>query len=247
MLIHRIDRKPLLALVTGISILALSACETAQSVDAHEREQRINAAIARANTAPRMASPAQALPSAEAAYKRDSSNPDNAYLYAQTLREEGRVQRASMILTPFVERDQHNNAPLIAEYAAIQAAMGNYSDAERYARRAVEIDPEYGQGYHILGTALEAQGHHEQAGVAFRRGLERWQGDPTPILNNLGLNLASQGFIDEAVETLRRAADLSPERREIQRNLRIVSALQDQNPRRDVPSTPAPSRKPERE
>ena len=81
--------------------------------------------------------------------------------------------------------------------------------------------------YHMLGIALDAQGEHQPAEDAFRKGLEFWQGDPAPILNNLGLNLAAQGFLDEAAEVLRKALATSPNREEIERNLRIVSALRE--------------------
>ncbi len=44
-------------------------------------------------------------------------------------------------------------------------------------------------------------------------------------MNNLALNLATQGFIDEAIEVLERAKALSPDRIEIERNLRIIRTL----------------------
>ena len=79
--------------------------------------------------------------------------------------------------------------------------------------------------YQNLGIALDAKEMHPEAERAFRKGLEHWKGDPTTIMNNLALNLATQGFIDEAIEVLERAQALSPDRIEIERNLRIIRTL----------------------
>lgn len=62
----------------------------------------------------------------------------------------------------------------------------------------------------------------------------------------MGLNLAAQGFLDEAIETLRKALDTAPNRTEIERNLRIVSALQYQPPSDGARLVPKPPRKPEK-
>jgi len=82
---------------------------------------------------------------------------------------------------------------------------------------------------------------HEEAERAFRKALDLWEGDPTSIMNNLALNLASQGHLDEAAEILQKARDVSPNRTEIERNLRIVTALQQSN---GIP-VPKPKKKPE--
>ena len=63
----------------------------------------------------------------------------------------------------------------------------------------------------------------------------------------MGLNLAAQGFLDEAIETLRKALDTAPNRMEIERNLRIISALQYQPPKEGTRLVPKPPRKPESE
>lgn len=183
------------------------------------------------------------LPVIESLYKRDSENPDLARRYARALRENGRAQRANIVLAPFAEA-KNPTAGVITEYGAIHSALGQYDAAEQYARRAIGIAPESGEAWQVLGIALEAQGHHQQAEVAFRKALDFWQGNPAAVLNNLGLNLATQGFFDEAVDSLRRASGLAPDRKEIERNLRIVSALQQQNPALAAANVPVPNKKP---
>jgi Flp pilus assembly protein TadD len=66
---------------------------------------------------------------------------------------------------------------------------------------------------------------HPEAERAYRKGLEIWEGDPIPIMNNLALNLASQNNLKEAYEILKKAKSIAPNRIEVERNLRIVSAL----------------------
>ncbi len=228
-------------LLSAALVLPLAACQTTSATG---NNTGLNASIAQSGTA--TAGNAQSLDILEHAYMKDSKNPANALKYAAALRDAGRLNRAAMVLAPLAEDEKNDNADICAEYAAVQAAMGNYQDAEMHARHAVLLAPEKGKGYHILGIALDAQGHSKEAEVAFRKALDNWEGDPVPVLNNLGLNLASQGFIDDALDTLRKAADLAPGRTEIERNLRIVSALQMAPPKHGMRLVvPTPRRKPE--
>ena len=234
-------------ILTGSLILAasasLAACQTASSVS---DDAKLDSVMAQAAAHAQMQGQTQqSLAMLEQLYKRNSSDPDVALKYAHALRQNGYANRAALILGPFVKDKDLDNAALAIEYASIQAAMGNYTESENAARKAVLLAPESGKAYHVLGIALDAQGFHEPAHTAFEKGLNYWQGDPSPILNNLGLNLAAQGFLDEAIETLRKALDTAPNRREIERNLRIVSALQYQPPVEGMRLVPKPPRKPD--
>lgn len=212
-------------LLAGTMALTLSACQ-ATTQQASESD-RINATLDRIAEEQSTAQgyTMESLKALERLYKRDNENPDIAARYAQALRQNDRLNRAAMILRPFAQDESIENLAVDTEYAAISTAMGNYLDAENYARQAILLDPESGKAYHLLGISLDAQGKHKQAATAFRKALDYWEGDPSPVLNNLGLNLASQGFFDEALETLRKALATSSGRDEIERNIRIVSAL----------------------
>lgn len=182
----------------------------------------------------------------ERAYKRNSDDAAVATRYGRALREANRLQRSAIVLAPFAD-DGKKFPQAKIEYAATQAAMGDYTSAEKYVRAAIAQDEKNAQAYHVLGVTLEAQGHHKPAEAAFRNALELWAENPAPVLNNLGLNLAAQGYIDEAIDTLRRALATAPNRTEIERNLRIVSALQ---PRAHQDASgynlpPKPQRKPQ--
>lgn len=206
-------------LAASAMALTLSACQTTGSTNS----ARIDAALDRA--AQESGSPAASLATLERAYKRNSDDSDTATQYGRALREAGRLQRSLVVLAPFAD-DGKKFPQAKIEYGATHAAMGNYEDAADYAREALKIVPDNGQAHHVLGVALDAQGKHPEAEAEFRAALDTWKGDPAPVLNNLGLNLAAQGYIDQALETLRTALATAPNRTEIERNLRIVSALQ---------------------
>ncbi len=218
--------------------LMLAACQTTGSTGAgsvNANKDPIDAALQRAASEGSTVSAPESLASIERLYKQDSTNPDLAVRYARALRDNGRMTRAAMVLNPLIENPKTKTTAVITEYAAVQASMGNYEIAEKNARAAIMQDANSAQAYHILGIALDAQGFSKQAEVAFRKALDNWSGDPSPVLNNLGLNLAAQGFLDESISTLRRAAALSPNKMEIERNLRIVQALQVQPGTNTVP------------
>lgn len=217
-------------LLAGTMALALSACQ-ATTQQASESD-RINATLDRIAEEQSTAQgyTVESMKALERLYRRDSENPDIAARYAQALRQNDRLNRAAMILRPFAKDASLENVAVDTEYAAINTAMGNYLDAETYARKAVLLDPESGKAYHLLGISLDAQSKHKQAETAYRKALDYWKGDPSPVMNNLGLNLASQGFFDDALETLRKALATSSGRAEIERNIRIVSALQSSIP-----------------
>jgi Flp pilus assembly protein TadD len=132
--------------------------------------------------------------------------------------------------------------------AMVHLGLGQYADAQSAAQKAIDLDPEQARAFLALGTAQDALGDHASAEKSFRQGLNIWKGDPAPILNNLALNLASQGNIDEALAVLDRARKLSPGRMEIERNYRIISTLNEDKIGKPKPasavSAPVPPAKP---
>lgn len=167
-------------------------------------------------------------------------DPDITVRYARALRDDKQLKKAQAVLAPFTGAENpHPDA--LTELAMIHLNLGQFKEAELRARETITLRPENGRAFLALGTALDAQGYHEQAETAFRRGIEYWRGDPAPILNNLALNLASQGKLEEALNVLDRAKEASPGRLEIERNYRIISALRETA----GPIAPKPSRKPE--
>ncbi len=222
--------------------LSLAACQTASSVDAETvRTSKIDSVLERAaSNAASRGETSSSLAILEKMYKRNSSDPAAAMRYARALREADYLNRSAMVLSPYAH-DEKSSVEIKTEFTAIQLALGHYKAAEEFAQKAIIQDPESYQAFHHLGIALDAQGMHKEAERAFRKGLDYWQGDPTSIMNNLALNLTAQGFLDEASEILQKAAALSPEREEIERNLRIITALQQTGARITAPK---PDKKP---
>ena len=239
--------------LAGLLSGALTACETtgtspgktgqsSAQIEKGETRDAIDRVLAR-NSAGQNANGNRvgSLYVVERAYKRNPDDISAAIDYARALRNEGLGRRGLMILKPHLTTNPDNTEALI-EFAASNLAIGRYQEAESAARKAVVANPEKHRAYHVLGVALDAQGFHKQAEVAFRRGLEHWEGDPVPILNNLALSLAAQGYLDNSLSILRRAAASAPNRNEIERNLRIITALHDNMQGR---ATQAATQKPE--
>ena len=71
-------------------------------------------------------------------------------------------------------------------------------------------------------------------------------------MNNLALNLASQNKLDQAIDMLRKAKEVSPGRVELERNMRIITTLKEgaddftikqQQSKKSADAKPAPAKK----
>jgi Flp pilus assembly protein TadD len=172
-------------------------------------------------------------------YSRNPNDEMLAMRYARSLREANQLAKAKNILSKFTSNT--NNVDLLSEMAMIELSSNNFETAKKYATRAIEIDPNTSRAYLALGTAQDALEDHASAEQSFRNGLRNWEGDPSPILNNLALNLASQGHLNEALSLLERALKISPKRMELERNRRIISTLLETA----NPLAPSPPKKPD--
>lgn len=204
--------------ILAAATVQLAACQTTSDMSKPtDKDSAIERAVANSSSNP-------SLMSAERQYKKNSTDPAIALEYASALRRANFANRAQIVLAPFAKSD--TSIPGVkAEMSAIELSLGNYDNAEDYAQQAILQNPDDYQAYQTLGIALDAKGMHPEAERAFRKGLEKWQGDPTTIMNNLALNLATQHFVDEAIEILLKAKELAPDRIELERNLRIVRTM----------------------
>ncbi len=208
------------------SLLALSACQTAKSpADMSDRQSKIDRALERAaKSAMNAGQTEQALSILEKSYQKNPHNAGTATLYAQALRKNEQSAQADLVLQSFANKPDAS-LETIQEYASIQLETGTYDVAEKFSRKIIDKDTTLSEAHHTLAIALDAQGKHEEAEKSFRTALNMWEGDPVPIMNNLALNLASQEHIQEAVDILKKAKSIAPNRIEIERNLRIISTL----------------------
>ncbi len=218
-----------------LMVMTLAACQSATTRTAGEDsrpstslstgETKVDRAIERALAqAEREGNKQESLVLLENIYNRNKTNPEVAVRYSRALREDEQMNRARLVLQPHTgKKDPYQ--PALTEMSMIHLGLGQYKEAEKFSRRASTLDEKDGRAFLALGTALDAQGLHQEAEEAFRTGLDEWKGDPAPILNNLALNLAAQGKVPEALKVLEKARDLSPRRMEIERNYRIISTL----------------------
>lgn len=241
-------RNTILSFPLLISVLALSACaggagtqpQVANSMNPQLRTEAIDRAMETALAEAEAARNTQeTLAILAKVHARNPKDPIVATRYARALRDDEQINAAVRTLEPFVKGDKPN-IEAVTEMAMTQLSLGDFNAAESYAVTATEMNPTNARAYLALGTAQDAQGRHQDAEVSFREGVKHWKGDPSPILNNLALNLASQGHLEESLALIEKAQNLSPNRMELERNRRIIATLLETT----GPRPPAPEAKP---
>lgn len=171
----------------------------------------------------------EALALYEKLNKKHPGDVDVAVNYARLLRKNGRAQKALDVLAPFASKERKDAAPTaLNEYGANNIELGKFAAAEETLNRVLankDWTDFHADAQNLLGVSLDAQGRHKEAETLLRQALDGWQGDPTSVMNNLGLCLASQGMFDESLNTLRKALVMAPAKQEIARNIQIVENL----------------------
>ena len=155
-------------------------------------------------------------------------------LQAHTLVESGRFQKAADVLAealalldefPLIERDllpsmHHLRAKALSEMAGAKVAeVGDaalsgaekamFEEAVGHARLAVQLDPQLGGAYAVLGISLAGLEMFEEAKRECQRAI-RLQPENAEVRWYLGRILDMQGKFTEAIETLKEAIDLEP-------------------------------------
>lgn len=219
--------KLLLAGAVAILPLALQGCAPGQPVG--QNGKYVDSAFVKAaGVSEKPEDLKQSLMYYERLYQRNAKDPAIAIKYAELLRKTGELQRARIVLSTHAHAKKALPEVML-EYAGVNAVLGHFDVAEEFSRKAHDSGDKTvrAKALHILGVAQDAQGRHAQAEKSFRAALENWEGDPAPVMNNLALALAEQGFFDEALDTLHRAYAIAPQRKEISRNIQLVNELRD--------------------
>ena len=95
---------------------------------------------------------------------------------------------------------------------------GDFGCVIECCRHVLTRIPDHPQANSMMGNALAALGHHDEARAHYRKALAR-NGNDVRILNNLGNALFLAGEFEEAVETLARVVRLMPDYAEAHNNL----------------------------
>lgn len=166
----------------------------------------------------------ESVSSAKRAYDKNPNDSFVAARYAKALRESGDLNTAETIIRGALSSSTPSTLAY-TEMGALQLEKGNVKDAENFARKATNVDAKNFRAWHVLAIALDAQEKHPEAETAFRKALSIWQGDTVPVMNNLALNLAAQGYTDQALQLLNKIKEKAPNRTDIERNIRIIRTL----------------------
>jgi Flp pilus assembly protein TadD len=148
---------------------------------------------------------AGALRDSEKRYRSNPKSGTNALTYATDLRKAGLVEQAQLVLRPFAIDPQKSSPDILVEYSKIKLKLGDFEGAQIYAQEAMILNNNYAPAYHVLGVAVDAQGHHQAAENHFKKALSMVSKDDplhTAITNNLSLSLIAQGKNAEAESVL---------------------------------------------
>lgn len=227
-------------LLAFTALLTLSACATGNDpIDSlsgkkMQTEARLATAASEAIAAGKTE---EALLKYERLYGDTPKKRDIALNYAQLLRKTGKAEKAASIFEKYDaglkekgQKDNEIDAVMLNEYAASLIELGRFEEAE--VSLATVLDDPQSKQFHadtqnLSGIALDAQGAHVDAEKMFRASMDKWKGDKSSVMNNLALSLASQGKFDEAITILREALIMAPAKKELARNIQIVTDLRD--------------------
>jgi tetratricopeptide (TPR) repeat protein len=108
------------------------------------------------------------------------------------------------------ELDRRQLASMHFLFAKAQVELeGTNEQAVTHARRAVELDPEQGDAYAVLGITLAGAGQFDEARRQCEKAI-RLRPTNAEVRWYLGRILDQQGAYDEAIDALRKAIDLTP-------------------------------------
>jgi len=97
------------------------------------------------------------------------------------------------------------------EFGHLYRSKGNYKVAEKWLRKAVEVNPHSIGGYAFLGGLLFACGRFDEAKESFRKSI-KFDKDSSDEANfNLGLIYRSEGRYKKAIKHFDKSIELDPD------------------------------------
>lgn len=156
----------------------------------------------------------------EAYTTRRPDNPWGHYMLGISAWRDGDHARAEAALRRTLEADA-SHVKGLTNLARVLLEQRKASDALEHIERVVELEPESGEGWRVLGNAYADLGMSDDAVTAYRRALELNHRDAW-TMNNLGLLLIREGRYEEALPPLARAVELQPNLARFQNNLGVA-------------------------
>jgi tetratricopeptide (TPR) repeat protein len=122
---------------------------------------------------------------------------------------EGQLDRAIELYRQSIEA--HPTAEAHTFLGWTHSFMGRYGEAIEECRKAIEVDPDFGNPYNDIGAYLIELGRHDEAIPWLRRAMKARRYDPRHYPHfNLSRIYAHRYEYDRAIKELQRAIELEP-------------------------------------
>jgi Tfp pilus assembly protein PilF len=183
-------------------------------------ETPLNVSYGDAETVFRKGRYAEAAVLFDAYTRRKPENVWGHYMLGIAAWRAGDHARAEEALMRTLEIDRKHGKALV-NLSRVLLEQNRAAAAHDYAEEAVEVSPQSGDAWRVLGNVRSALGSVEPAAKAYRRALVIDEQDAWSM-NNLGLLMIRSGRYEEALPALARATELKPRLAVFQNNLGIA-------------------------
>jgi predicted O-linked N-acetylglucosamine transferase (SPINDLY family) len=146
---------------------------------------------------------------AQTAFDHCSSDPDNLVTLAMCQMAANQIGDALNLVEKVLESNPDNADALVAK-ASISIQKGDLSGAEEYANRATSVKPNFNKGWGVLGLVHLQQNRLEEAELELQKATKTIPINPRFVITLADIQNSS-GRLDDAIDTVRKAADLRGE------------------------------------
>ena len=131
------------------------------------------------------------------------------YGYEQFEMLKKRGERGLRIMEAYIEKNS-DDVYMLSKLGGVYCDLGRYKDAERYLRKALEINPNWIETNYYLGVTLHRQGKLDVAIELYKKVIAI---DPRFVeaYTQLGTAYREKGMVDEVILVLKKALAINPD------------------------------------
>jgi len=133
---------------------------------------------------------------------------------------QGNIREAAKLYQYFIDQG-FNDHSIFANYGIILKNLGKSKEAELYTRKAIELAPDFANGYSNLGNILRDIGNLQESELSTRKAIEL-NPNLAEAHSNLGNVLRDLGKLEEAECSARIAIQINPNLAEAHSNLGTI-------------------------
>jgi tetratricopeptide (TPR) repeat protein len=130
--------------------------------------------------------------------------------YAEMLYQMTRYEEAIALYEDALKRFEDARWVIFNKLGELRRYRGDYPEAERWFRRASEVNSDSATSYIFLGAVQARQGKLAEAEESHRAATRCTEGCIDEAYHNLGLVLRGQGKLCEAADCFRKAIEIEP-------------------------------------